>query len=48
MCVWPAYWLCDMGDATFILFLAVVVWLAIESSGGGGGKRNRLPVPSLG
>ena len=37
-----------MGDANFILFLAVVVWMAIELTGGGGGKRNRLRLPSLG
>lgn len=37
-----------MGDATFILFLAVVVWLATEISGGGGGKRNRLRSTALG
>lgn len=48
MPVRPAYWLGDMGDATFILFLAMVVWLAIESSGGGGGKRDRVRMPALG
>ncbi len=37
-----------MGDANFILFLAVVVWMAIDLTGGGGGKRDRLRVPSLG
>ena len=37
-----------MGDAIFILFLAVVVWMAIDLTGGGGGKRDRLRVPSLG
>lgn len=37
-----------MGDANFILFLVMVIWLAIEITGGGGGKRNRLRVPSLG
>lgn len=37
-----------MGDANFILFLAVVVWMIIEITGGGGGKRARLRVPSVG
>jgi len=36
-----------MGDAYFILFLAVVAWLAIDMSGGGGGKRNRLRATAL-
>jgi len=30
-----------------IVFLAVVLWLAIElTSGGGGGRRRRVPVPA--
>ena len=34
-----------MGDLTFILFMAVVVWLAVQIDGGsGGGRRSRVPV----
>jgi hypothetical protein len=30
-----------------IIFLAIVIWLAIElTSGGGGGRRTRVPVKS--
>ena len=35
-----------LGDLIYVLFLAIVVWLAV--SGGddmGGGRRARLPVP---
>jgi hypothetical protein len=29
-----------------IVFLAIVIWLAVElSGGGGGGRRKRVPVP---
>jgi hypothetical protein len=35
----------EMGDAVLILFAVVVLWLAIEiSGGGGGGHRARIPV----
>lgn len=34
-----------MADWTFVLFLAVVIWLAIELSDGGGGSRRRLRYP---
>jgi hypothetical protein len=34
-----------MADSTFLLFLAVVIWLAIELSDGGGGSRRRLRHP---
>lgn len=38
----------DFGDAVLILFLFIVVWLAIEISGGtGGGHRSRVPVPGF-
>jgi len=31
-------------DITFILFLAVVIWLALKTDGDwGGGKRSRVP-----
>jgi len=33
-----------MGDIIYILFLVVVVWLAIQFDGGGGGGRwSRVP-----
>jgi hypothetical protein len=29
-----------------LVFLAIVIWLAVElSGGGGGGRRKRVPVP---
>ena len=32
-------------DATFVLFILVVLWLAISyDGGGGGGRRARIPV----
>ena len=35
----------SMGDAVLILFAVVVLWIAIEmSGGGGGGHRARVPV----
>ena len=34
-------------DPSDIVFLAMVIWLAIElTSGGGGGSRKRVPVAS--
>lgn len=31
-----------------LVFLAIVIWLAIElTGGGGGGRRKRVPVPVL-
>jgi hypothetical protein len=36
-----------MADFTYILFLAVVIWLAYEIGDGGGGSRRRLRVPSI-
>jgi hypothetical protein len=36
-----------MSDVTYILFLAMVVWLAdhlVDRGGGGGGRRCRVPV----
>ena len=35
-------------DPSDVLFIAVVIWLAIEiiSSGGGGGRRARVPAES--
>jgi hypothetical protein len=35
-----------MADLTFILFLAVVVWLANEINDGEGGGRRRLRIPT--
>jgi hypothetical protein len=35
-----------MMDFTYIVFLAVVIWLAIEFGDGGGGSRRRLRVPA--
>ncbi len=33
-----------MDDLVYILFLAVVIWLAIQfDDGGGGGRRARVP-----
>jgi hypothetical protein len=28
-----------------LVFLAIVIWLAVELTGGGGGRRKRVPVP---
>ena len=36
-----------MSDALYILMLAIVVWLAIEFSDGGGGSRQRGRVPGF-
>jgi hypothetical protein len=36
-----------MTDATFVLLWAAVIWIAIEISGGGGGTRQRLQVPTV-
>jgi hypothetical protein len=36
-----------MADLTYILFLAVAIWLACEFGDGGGGSRRRLRAPSL-
>ena len=36
-----------MEDLAYVLFLAVVVWLAVQlNDGGGGGRRARMPLPS--
>jgi hypothetical protein len=35
-----------MGDLVYVLFLAVVIWLAVQADGGGGGGR-RARVPAL-
>ena len=35
----------DFSDLTLVLFVFIVVWLIIESSGGtGGGLRTRVPL----
>jgi len=35
----------NASDLTFVLFLAVVIWLALKTDGDlGGGKRSRVPV----
>jgi hypothetical protein len=36
-----------MSDLTYVLFLAMIVWLAdylLNSGGGGGGRRCRVPI----
>jgi hypothetical protein len=36
----------DPSDLAFVLFIAIVIWLAtsIDGGGGGGGRRSRVPV----
>jgi len=34
-----------MDDASYALFLAIVIWLVYEINDGGGGKRQRLRLP---
>ena len=35
----------ELSDAVYILFLAIVVWIAVQiSDGGGGGRRARIPI----
>jgi hypothetical protein len=36
-----------MSDLIYVVFLAVVIWLAFEIGDGGGGSRRRLRVPSM-
>lgn len=37
----------NLSDATFLLFLAICCWLAINlDDSGGGGKRSRVPAAS--
>jgi hypothetical protein len=34
----------DLSDATYLLFLAICLWLSVNIDlGGGGGKRSRVP-----
>ena len=35
----------DPGNITFVLFLMIVIWIAVEIDGDwGGGKRSRVPL----
>lgn len=37
----------NISDATYLLFLAICLWLAVNIDlGGGGGKRSRVPAAS--
>jgi hypothetical protein len=34
----------NLSDAIYVISLIIVIWMAIEISGGDGGKRSRQPV----
>lgn len=34
----------NLSDAIYVISLIIVIWMAIEISGGGGGKRSRQPI----
>jgi len=34
----------NLSDAIYVISLMIVIWMAIEMSGGDGGKRSRQPI----
>lgn len=34
----------NLSDAIYVISLIIVIWMAIEISGGDGGKRSRQPI----